>query len=94
MTTTGGPYVAGTAAVTIANPVPYSIGKSITLIASDSSEIPAVITSVSGSTLGFSPAIPTGKTVNNGSLVYLAGNLPITFNAAAQCTSSNVILNT
>jgi uncharacterized phage protein gp47/JayE len=94
MTTTGGPYVAGTAAVTVANPAPYSIGKSITLIASDSSEIPAVITSVSGSTLGFSPAIPAGKTVNNGSLVYLAGNLPITFNAAAQCTSSNVILNT
>ena len=94
MVVTGGPYNVGASAVSVSNPANYSVGQGITLIASDASQLTATVTSVSGSTIGFAPAIPTGKTVNNGSLVYVSGNLAIAFTAAAQCSLANVILNT
>lgn len=94
MAVTGGPYNAGAVAVSVTNAANYAIGQSITLIASDSSQIVASVTSVVGSVVGFSPAIPTGKTVNNGALVYVAGNLSIAFTAAAACSSANILLST
>lgn len=94
MSVIGGPYNAGAIAVSVTNPVNFSIGQGITLIASDSSQIVAAVTSVTGSVIGFSPAIPVGKTVNNGALVYVAGNLAIAFTEAAACSSANITLST
>jgi len=94
MSVIGGPYNAGAVAVSVTNPANFSVGQSITLIASDSSQIISSVTSVVGSVVGFSPAVPTGKTINNGALVYVAGNLSIAFTAAAACSSANILLST
>ncbi|MGX6999921.1 baseplate J/gp47 family protein [Caballeronia sp. KNU42] len=94
MSVIGGPYGAGAVAVSVTNPTNFSVGQGITLIASDSSQIAAAVTSVVGSVVGFSPAIPSGKTINNGALIYVAGNLAIAFTEAAACSSANILLST
>lgn len=92
MQITGGPFSAGATSVyiTSTNNVPNGSKIGITL---DNSTIHyATVSGVSGIQLTFSPAIPGGRSANNGAAVYVQGDLVFTFNQLATAAAANVIV--
>jgi uncharacterized phage protein gp47/JayE len=84
----------GAASLVIGNAGSLVVGNNILLTNSDGSQSMNSITSISGTTIGFSPAIATGKTVNSGSLVYVQGNLTAQYYEKLQTSTSNLTLIT
>jgi uncharacterized phage protein gp47/JayE len=89
---TGGPYGAGTTTVNVANANDLTIGYSIYLVLDNGAIFGANITGISGSAVTFTPAVPSLRSIPNGSYVHTNGDLPIAFYEMAVSSGTNATL--
>ncbi|MGI4812024.1 MAG: baseplate J/gp47 family protein, partial [Janthinobacterium lividum] len=92
MTVIGGPYAAGATTINVANAANFANGQAIQITQSDGSMASGTVTGVSGAAVSFTPPIASGKTVVNGALAYVAGNLSVAFNEGGNCAVANITL--
>lgn len=92
MVVIGGPYAATATVINVTNVANYAIGKVIYITLDNSVPWRVVISNLVGVAITFSPAIPAGRSVQNGAAVYVVGDLVIEFNAAVTCDVNDVIL--
>jgi len=77
----GGPYSGN--GINVTNGAEYTVGEVIWLTLEPGVFFMTTITTIVGNALYFNPPIPTGTTVNDGSMVYGVGNVFIDFYGAA-----------
>lgn len=90
MTVTGGPYGAGSTSVSVTDATNYAIGSICYLTLDDGSYERVTLTNVVGTALTFTPAVSAGRSVQNGALVYVVGDINIAFNEAATTDAAHV----
>lgn len=92
MVVTGGPYAAGVGTVTITNVANYAVGSSVGLVLNDGSFLYATVTGIAGNNVTFTPVITVGKTVQNGALMYVNGDINFAFTEAAIATTNTIVV--
>jgi uncharacterized phage protein gp47/JayE len=91
MLVTGGPFAAGATAINVAHVTDIIAGKTCFLTLDNGSYWQVLISSVVGNTINFlGYAIPGGRSVNTGSLVYVVGDLIIAFKEATTALVTDV----
>lgn len=93
MVVVGGPFVAGVFVVHITYTADLAINKRIALVLDDGSILYTVVTGVAGVNVTMLAAIPAGRSANNGSLMYVDGNITIPFNKASNSDITKVTVN-
>jgi hypothetical protein len=88
--TANGAATAGATSVTVNSVTSYAIGKAIACVLDDNSILNTTITNIVGSVLTIANAVPGGRSIPNGALIYVAGNVVIAFNEAASGSVANV----
>lgn len=84
---------AGATTITVENTASIANGQKMLVDQADGSQLAATVTNVSGSTVTFTPAIASGKSVNSGAQVLINGDLVFAFNEGANCEASDVTIN-
>ena len=88
-----GPFIAGATAIHVGNPDDFKASQAIAITLDNNSiHYTTVNGAPSGTTINISNAIPVGRSVQNGALVYIAGDLTIAFNEAAEATAADTRL--
>lgn len=91
MIVSGGPYSAGTGTITVgAVAGNIASGQLIGITLSTGAIHYAAVTSIAGANVTFTPVTPALSTVNNGALVYVAGDLVMAFDEGANTATTNV----
>lgn len=85
----GGPYVAGVNVVNVTNTGSLAIGQSIKQVLDDGTYLSTSITNKAGTAITMLNNIPGGRSVQNGALMYVAGDLVIAFNEASGSVNAN-----
>lgn len=84
---------AGATTITVENAASIANGQKMLVDQADGSQLAATVTNVSGSTVAFTPAIASGKSVNSGAQVLINGDVAFAFNEGANCEASDVTVN-
>ena len=93
MVVTGGPYTAGATTVNVTGASSFiPNGSKVTFILDNGVQWPVVVSGVAGTAVTFSPAIPTSRSIVNGSLAYVNADIALAFNELPLCASSNIAL--
>lgn len=92
MTVTGGPVVAGATSMTLVNIGGITAGNTLSFTLDDDSAFGCVASNIAGNVLTFTPAVPVGRSIANGTLVYTNANLAFAFYEASVCTTDDVTL--
>lgn len=90
---TTAPASPGATTITIENSASIANGQKILVDQADGSQLSATVTNVSGSTITFTPAIASGKSVDSGAQVLINGDLVFAFNEGANCEASDVTVS-
>lgn len=88
----GGPYGAGSTTINVTNASNYATGASITVELDNGSLFTTTVTGVTGTAVSFSPGVPGSRSIPNGRLVYVAGDVAIEFNAAGVSSTAKIAL--
>jgi uncharacterized phage protein gp47/JayE len=91
-TVTGGAVTSGATTLTVTNASSFGVGKTLYALLDDSSLFSATISSIVSNTMTFSPAIPSGRNIPNGSIIYSNGDLSFNFYEAPICSISDVVI--
>ncbi len=89
MVVSGGPYAAGATTVTVARVAELAVGQQGQIFLDNGAVHSLAITGIAGNDVTFSPAVPTGRTVQNGALFYSSASLGIAYNEAATAVPAN-----
>lgn len=92
MAATGGPYVAGSNQINVAEPEFFRVGTVVWVTLEDQSYYRTTIIAIEGTTLTFLDPIPTQRSVVAGGLVFAVNDVTIRFNEAAAATASTVLV--
>lgn len=92
MTVTGGPYAAGATDINVTNGTNFHIGDKVGVTMDNTLIHYTTLSNVVGTTLTLAAGIPVGRTVNNGALVYVSGDVSVGFNQAAGSATANITL--
>ena len=87
---TGGPYLTGATAMTISSNADFAAGKVGFALMDNGVPFQFTVTSVVGSTVNFTPAVPVGRNVPNG-LAYVVGDVHVAFNEATACAATTQV---
>ena len=92
MVATGGPYAAGATRIAVTNATNYQSGFVCQLTRDDASLQQVTVSGVSGNAITFAPAVATGRSVPNGALIYVQGDVAAAFNESLTATASTIDL--
>lgn len=92
MVITGGPYSGGATLIHVTDTANFVIGSVIYITLDDTSHWQVAVSNVVGTAVTFAPAIPLGRSANNGALVYVSGDVGIAFNEASVIAAANIIV--
>ncbi len=85
MVITGGPYMAGATTIHVTHASDYHDGDLIAITLDNTTRLTALVVGAPvGTAVTFAPAIPGGRQTNNGAFVFVANDLTIAFNEAAE----------
>lgn len=84
-----GPFNAGTNIIHVTNCNNYADGQNIAVTLSDGTIFYTSITNVAAPAVTMAANIPGGKSVHNGALIYVAGDVTIAFNEASGAVAAN-----
>lgn len=92
MNVVNGPYAAGTTAIDVTNGDDYTIGDKIAVALDDGSYHYTTVANVAADTVTMLNAVPGGRTIDNGVLMYLSADVTVVFNEAATSEVANITL--
>lgn len=88
-----GTYAAGTTVIAITNIADFVNHLRIAAILDDGSILYTTITAIAGSNITMANAVPAGRTIPAGNLIYIEGDITIAFNDATQGLLANMRLD-